>query len=223
MSSSHYADAVILQTLLQTIKTWPKQIYDFQALVDLIKDQLDDDPRSIKAPKLMECLIELHQTNKQPGKALQYYLRLKKPGAFDLIRQYNLFPDVQDQVMLLVDFEQDMLRRQKDRNTDKSAPDYSKHGQSIDMLVDHTQSIPVSVRNGVLSDADVCRQVTRAVEQLRSNRYYLYMYLDALWAKDPPAVLEYSDSLVDLLAEFEHARLINFLRASTAYSLQKVS
>lgn len=49
------------------------------------------------------------------------------------------------------------------------------------------------------------------------------MYLDALWAKDPPAVLEYSDSLVDLLAEFEHARLINFLRASTAYSLQKVS
>ena len=47
------------------------------------------------------------------------------------------------------------------------------------------------------------------------------MYLDALFSSDPQAAFEYSDMLVDLYAEYDYARLLDFLRASTSYSLEK--
>jgi hypothetical protein len=59
------------------------------------------------------------------------------------------------------------------------------------------------------------------VAQLQSNRYYLYMYLDALFQKDPQSAYEYSDDLVDLYAEYDYRRLLDCLRASTSYSLEK--
>lgn len=47
------------------------------------------------------------------------------------------------------------------------------------------------------------------------------MYLDALFTSDPGAAFAYSDELVDLYAEFEPTRLLEFLRKSTAYGLEK--
>ena len=128
--------------LLSTLKTWPRDIYDSAAIINAIRSVVEREPKSTI---LMECLVELHLMNRQPGKALPYYLRLRKAGVFDLIRDHNLFPDVQDQALLLVDFEQDMKRRRE-----KGIPGayrqtgQSKHGAAIDLLVDHTHSIPVS-------------------------------------------------------------------------------
>lgn len=48
------------------------------------------------------------------------------------------------------------------------------------------------------------------------------MYLDALWSKDATSIVEYSDLMVDLLAEYEYPRLLDFLRSSTSYNLEKV-
>merc|ERR1712093_293679 len=137
----------------------------------------------------MDCLIELHLMNKQPGKAVPYYLRLRKPGVFDLIRDFSLFPDIQDQALMLVDFEQEMKRRRTKgaapiRDT-KDTTGRSKHGEAIDLLVDHTHSIPIP----------------RVIAQLQSNRYYQYMYLDALFAQDTQAAMMCSDLQVDLYAE----------------------
>jgi hypothetical protein len=56
---------------------------------------------------------------------------------------------------------------------------------------------------------------------LSANRYYLYMYLDALALKDPQSAFEYSDDLVDLYAEYDYARLLDCLRASTSYNLER--
>lgn len=47
------------------------------------------------------------------------------------------------------------------------------------------------------------------------------MYLDALFTRDPQAAFEYSDALVELYAEHEYPRLLDFLRASTSYSLEQ--
>lgn len=97
---------------------------------------------------LMETLIVLHLTNKQPGKAVPYYLRLRKPGVFDLIRENSLFSEIQDQALSLVEFDQDMRRRREKgkQRAGVSRPDGSedsKHGEAIDLLVAHTLSIPV--------------------------------------------------------------------------------
>ena len=88
----------------------------------------------------MECLAELYTLNRQPGKALPYFLRLRRPNVFDLIRENNLFTDVQDQALLLVEFDQELREKRKkdgeDIDTDPVA--------AITLLVDHIHSIPVS-------------------------------------------------------------------------------
>lgn len=76
--------------------------------------------------------------NRQPGKALPFLLRLRRPHVFDLIRDNNLFTDVQDQALLLVEFDQELLERKKEQGEDTSG-----RSVAIALLVDHTHSIPV--------------------------------------------------------------------------------
>lgn len=49
------------------------------------------------------------------------------------------------------------------------------------------------------------------------------MYLDALFDKDPHLAFDYSDLQVDLYAEYDPNKLMDFLRASSYYSLERVS
>ena len=64
-------------------------------------------------------------------------------------------------------------------------------------------------------------QVARVAQQLQSRPYYLYLYLDALFEKDATLASDYADDQVRLYAEYETTRLIDFLRASNYYSLEK--
>lgn len=59
------------------------------------------------------------------------------------------------------------------------------------------------------------------VNQLDVKPQYLYMYLDSLFDKDPQFCLPYSDRIVELYAEYDHDRLMPFLRASNFYDLEK--
>lgn len=83
--------------------------------------------------------------NRQPAKALPYFLRLRKPNVFDLIRDHNLFTAIQDQALLLVEFDQERVRvdEAKSKAGDSGLTE-SKHGRAIELLVEHTHSIPVS-------------------------------------------------------------------------------
>lgn len=110
-----------------------------------------------------------HLLNRQPGKALPFYLQLRRPGVFDLIRENNLFSTVQDQVLLLIEFEEaieegtekDVRRREKDgswvevdgeRHSEEKLTgteevdeeeEEGRHGKAIELLIEHTSSIPV--------------------------------------------------------------------------------
>lgn len=78
--------------------------------------------------------------NRQPGKALPYFLRLRDPQAFVLVRDYNLFTDIQDQALELLDFDEELRREGRE----KERPEHSSpHGIAVDLLVEHTHSIPV--------------------------------------------------------------------------------
>lgn len=64
-------------------------------------------------------------------------------------------------------------------------------------------------------------QVDRVVKQLSAKPQYLYMYLDGLFDADPAACQPYSDDMVSLYAEYDHSRLMPFLRASNFYDLER--
>ena len=81
--------------------------------------------------------------NRQPGKALPYVLRLRRANVFDLIREHNLFTDVQDQALLLVEFDQELVKRRRGAGEDEGL-DKDGRSPAIALLVDHTFSIPVS-------------------------------------------------------------------------------
>ena len=66
-------------------------------------------------------------------------------------------------------------------------------------------------------------QIGRVVQQLESRPFFLYLYLDALFKKDPHIVSSYADVQVKLYAEYAPRRLIDFLRASNYYNLEAVS
>lgn len=72
--------------------------------------------------------------NRQPGKALTYFLRLRRPNVFDLIRENNLFTDVQHLALLLVEFDHELMQKQGKEEGDSEA---------IRLLVDNVHSIPV--------------------------------------------------------------------------------
>ncbi|KAI5478965.1 vacuolar protein sorting VPS41 [Pseudohyphozyma bogoriensis] len=190
--------------LLKTIKTWPSNIYDIGAVILAVQDQLERKPGT---KILMESIAELYLLNRQPGKALPYFLKLRQPNVFSLIRENNLFTDVQDQALLLIEFDLAIQKEEpswslKEARGDTEVP---QHGTAIALLVDHTHSIPIP----------------RVVSQLLSHRQYLFMYLDALFDKDPHLAFDYSDLQVELYAEYEPNKLMDFLRASNYYSLEK--
>ena len=137
-------------TLLNTIKEWPPEIYSTQAVVLAIEDRLS---REKSSTILMECLAELFIKNRQPSKALPYFLRLRRPNVFDLIRENNLFTAVQDQALLLIEFDEDLQARQADNKKGEKRQAKGvqpKHGSAIELLVDHTHSIPVSCSRPVV-------------------------------------------------------------------------
>jgi vacuolar protein sorting-associated protein 41 len=78
--------------------------------------------------------------NRQPGKALTYLIRLRRPNVFEIIREHNLYTDVQDQALLLVEFDQEL----RERRVQEGEPEFDECTDAISLLVDHIHSIPVS-------------------------------------------------------------------------------
>lgn len=59
--------------------------------------------------------------------------------------------------------------------------------------------------------------------QLESRPLYLYLYLDALFDRDPQFVAAYSDRQIELYSEFKYEKLMAYLRTmSSYYSFEKV-
>lgn len=70
---------------------------------------------------------------------------------FDFIKEHNLFASVQNQVLLLVDFDQEQDRpapieadATRELTYGDEAVATTRHGNAIALLIDHTYSIPVS-------------------------------------------------------------------------------
>ena len=71
-----------------------------------------------------------------------------------------------------------------------------RHGAAIELLTEHTHSISVRQLSALTAIADNKYQIPRVVAQLKDQRQYLFMYLDALFDKDPHLAMDYSDMQV---------------------------
>lgn len=144
---------------------------------------------------LLECLAQLFLANQQPGKALLYLLRLRHSSVFKLIRENDLLIDVQHKISMLVELDQDLAGSQEPHNS-----------ALVPLLVQHTHSVPIQ----------------RAMLQFESYPWYQYLYLDALFEKDPSLVVSYANKLVRLYSDFAYPKLMHFLRSmSSVYSFKE--
>jgi hypothetical protein len=80
--------------------------------------------------------------NNQPDKAIEYNLRLRRPNAFELIQEYNMFDAVKDKAVLLMEFDQHLLEKEGDE-AKKSTK--STKMPAVQLLVKNTDAIPVSI------------------------------------------------------------------------------
>ena len=154
-------------------------------------------------PRYLRCaalIISSHRytANRQPGKALPYFLRLRRPNVFDLIRDNNLFTAVQDQALLLVEFDHELMEKRRKAGEEVD----TTQSTAITLLVDHIHSVPVSSLIFAKHVNEVNppnkTQIGRVVQQLEVRPYYLYLYLDALFAKDPHLTSDFADTQVGL-------------------------
>jgi hypothetical protein len=81
-------------------------------------------------------MYKRYTANRQPAKALPFFIRLRRPNVFELIREHNLFTAVQDQALLLVEFDHDLRSKEV-------CADLNERGVAITLLVYHIHSIPV--------------------------------------------------------------------------------
>lgn len=76
--------------------------------------------------------------NSQPDKAIEYYLRLRRPNAFELIQEYNMFDAVKDKAVLLMEFDQHLIEKEESQTKPTKMP-------AVQLLVKNTDAIPVSL------------------------------------------------------------------------------
>ncbi|WFD23195.1 Vacuolar protein sorting-associated protein 41 [Malassezia equina] len=154
---------------------------------------IEDQARNSRV--LLECLAQLFLANQKPGKALLYLLRLRHPSVFPLIRENDLLIDVQHKIGTLVELDQDLAGSQE-----------PKESELVLMLVHHTHTVPIQ----------------RAMHQFEPYPWYQYLYLDALFEKDPSLIVPYANKLVRLYSDYHYAKLMHFLRSmSSVYSFKE--
>ncbi|OBZ81420.1 Vacuolar protein sorting-associated protein 41 [Choanephora cucurbitarum] len=182
--------------LRNTIHQWPRNLYNLSNVIVAVEDVLRKDKNN---EILIECLADLYTYNNQPDKAIEYNLRLRRPNAFELIQEYNMFDAVKDKAILLMEFDQYLLQKEENKSTRPSQM------PAVQLLVKNTDAIPPE----------------RVVKQLRKNRLFLHIYLDALFDRDRQLGYEFHDLQVELYAEYDYPKLIDFLRASHYINLEK--
>ncbi|RCH83374.1 Vacuolar protein sorting-associated protein 41, partial [Rhizopus stolonifer] len=182
--------------LRNTIQKWPKTLYNLINVIVAVEDKAKSDT---KDEVLLECLADLYTFNNQLDKAIEYNLRLRRPSAFQLIQEYNMFDAVKDKALLMMELDQDLLKKEHDAEmTPTKMP-------AVQLLVKNTDAIPPE----------------KVAKQLEKHRLFLHIYLDALFNRDRHLGYQFHDMQVELYAEFDSSKLLDFLRASHYISLEK--
>ncbi|KAK4492678.1 hypothetical protein RD792_003498 [Penstemon davidsonii] len=89
------------------------------------------------------------------------------------------------------------------------------------MMIDCKRAIPLFIQHkDLINPSDVVSQLM-AAKTKSEHRYFLHLYLHALFVSNPHAGRDFHDMQVELYAEYDRKMLLPFLRNSQHYTLEK--
>lgn len=186
------------EQMLATIKTWPSDLYDLRSVIVAIEEWIDPHGES---RVLLQSLAELHMLNDDPLSAVHYLFILQDPKAIAIVKHSHLLPFLAEDLLrfFYLEFPESELSK-------KTVEDIRIATKNcVDMLVQEIQSVPPQL----------------VLDRLAQVPLFQYLYLEAVNASSLPHVVEkFADLQVRLFAEYDRSRLLDFLRTSTAYTLE---
>lgn len=191
---------------------------------DVREDTLDHGEKGRDWRIVMESLARLHEANGRHREALKCYIKLQDADStFRLIRDSHLADSVADDIPSFIG-----LRVSPDRVSQMSEEDLENAtSEAITLLVEEAQ-------HGLVRPHVVVEQL-----QAQELHLYLFFYLRGLWRGEglkehtgehmdrlvmdsQSLVDEYADLTVHLFAMYDRTLLMEYLKSSTSYALEKV-
>lgn len=219
--------------LEELLSTWPSELFDIgsvtAAIEGLLKsgevreDSIEDGKKGRDWRILMNCLAKLLIDDGRPRDALKCYIRLQDAdAAMDLIRDHHLLNSLSDDIPGFI-----LLRVSKEQTKTAPLSELEKAtSESIELLVKESQ-------HGIIHPQTVITQLRQTDGLLP----YLYFYLRGLWKgngsneqlestdqtvnESKSLVEEFSDTAVEIFAEYDRPLLMDFLKSSHSYTLEK--
>ena len=218
--------------LVEIVRTWPPSLYDLTAILALVEARLEAEPNDLL---LMEAAMELNAHAKIWDRQLLFALKIGSPSAIGIVTRHNLYHLLQgDMIRLIFDSDERLLDTDKDlvaRIGEELAEEDKTDGGLI------TNFVSIATPVGRVRAATLCPGVQLLVEcadkvppatvvdSLKDFSGFLHIYLDALWKRERQRRdlrqegAPYHSLQVELYAEYDPMRLLDFLRASSSYSV----
>lgn len=210
-----------------------RTLYDPRTIIDAVERKLDNREDDVYEGDedyrlLQECLAKLFMVVREPRNALRFYVALKMADeAFKLIREYRLVDAVKDDIPSFI-----MLRVSDEQMKSAGIPELeAETEEAIGLLVQEAD-------HGIVGPKMVVGQL--GDDRVKGGKLFQFFYLRRLWiggAKDVPGMgggeglgtggggvlAEFGDLMVELFAEYDRPLLMDFLKDSHSYSLEKAS
>lgn len=212
------------------LDTWKPEgtrtLYDAPTLVDTIILKINNREDEIHTGDtdwklLQQCLAKLYMVLQEPRNALKRYMVLRDADeAFRLIREFRLVDAIRDDIASLI-----LLRVSDEQLETAPIPELEVATREAITLLIHEAD------RGILSPHIVVEQLES--DDVPTGRLFLYFYLSRLWRSQQTENLihsssggflaEFEDLMVELFAEYDRPLLMDFLKDSHNYSLEKAS
>ncbi|KAF8446545.1 hypothetical protein BGX38DRAFT_1041722, partial [Terfezia claveryi] len=210
-------DKAVFQRLL--LEDWgvDKGLFDLDVIADL-EEENEDSKKEAQIEEgwrlLQLCLAKIYIAMKHPREALGCYMRLKaEPEVMSLIKEYYLLDAVKDNIADLL-----MLKITREQLTTAPLDELKElTAPAVELLV-------AEAGHGIVGPERIVQQLDEAPEMEDGGRVLLFFYLRKLWEDDRQLVEEsWADLAIQLWAEYDRPLLMEFLKASQGYSLDKAA
>jgi hypothetical protein len=209
-----------------------RTLYDPRTIIDAVERKLDNREDDVHEGDedwriLQDCLAKLFMVVREPRNALRFYVVLKNADeAFKLIREYRLVDAVKDDIPSFI-----MLRVSDEQMKNAGIAELEKETEeAIGLLVQEAE-------HGIVGPKMVVGQLED--DRVKGGKLFQFFYLRRLWiggAREGPGMgveapgiggggilVEFGDLMVELFAEYDRPLLMDFLKDSHSYSLEKAS
>ncbi|KAK9493022.1 hypothetical protein V1508DRAFT_120762 [Lipomyces doorenjongii] len=180
---------------------WPSEIYDAKSIIVSMESKLkEEDDR-----KLRQNIAKLYVSIGNPNAAILHLLHIQDPAAIDLIRDQHLLlsmlPSIPEILTINLTFEEL-----------ESAPVSVIRQKSAEAVY-----LVVEGRLELLPEKVVEQVINSGMEVMA------FLYLERLQEIDGFAAQGFADLQVNLYAEYDRPKLLDFLKKSNSYNFEKAS